>query len=323
MNDRYRYGDQRPGNPTVAYQELPQLRDLQKTLPLRVLSEADFRHWQTRGYVLVKQAVSAEQVARTVHDLWQFQELDPGRPETWDATERRSHAMPELNGSGMVEAYHLPSLWDNRQTPRVYDAFVDLWDREDLWVTIDRANLNTPNRGKRAFPGFIHWDAETTLDPLPVNVQGVLALSDTSEEVGGFQCVPDLFEHFETWRRTAPADRHPWQPDMATLPWSTHFVPMQAGDLLIFNSLLAHGIQPNVSQDGVRIAQYIAFTPADEGRDDLRDARVHSWREREAPVGHAFPGDPRGWEQTRYPTAVLSALGEKILGLRRWQDRSA
>ena len=30
--------------------------------------------------------------------------------------------------------------------PRVYDAFVDIWDREDLWVTIDRANLNPPKR---------------------------------------------------------------------------------------------------------------------------------------------------------------------------------
>jgi ectoine hydroxylase-related dioxygenase (phytanoyl-CoA dioxygenase family) len=318
MNDRYRYGDQRPGNPSVAYQELPQLRDLCKQRPLRVLSADDFQHWQTRGYVVVRQAVPAAQVARTVNDLWAFQELDPTRPDTWNAEERRAHAMLELNGSGMVEAYHLQSLWDNRQTQRVYDAFVDIWDREDLWVTIDRANLNTPNRGKRAFPGFIHWDADTTLDPLPVNVQGVLALSDTREETGGFQCVPDLFEHFESWRSGAPADRHPWQPDMATLPWAPQFIPMQAGDLLIFNSLLAHGIKPNLSENGVRLAQYISFTPADETRADLREQRIRSWREREAPVGHAFPGDPRGWEQKRHEPARLTALGERILGLQSW-----
>ena len=44
----------------------------------------------------------------------------------------------------MIEIYNHQYLWDNRQEPRVYDAFVDIWDREDLWVGIDRANLNPP-----------------------------------------------------------------------------------------------------------------------------------------------------------------------------------
>ena len=39
MQDRYQYGDERPGNPSVAYLEQAQLRDIQKQLPLRVLSE--------------------------------------------------------------------------------------------------------------------------------------------------------------------------------------------------------------------------------------------------------------------------------------------
>src|ERR1700678_3363052 len=33
------------------------LRSIQKKLPLRVLSKADFEHWQTYGFVVVKQAV--------------------------------------------------------------------------------------------------------------------------------------------------------------------------------------------------------------------------------------------------------------------------
>lgn len=318
MNDRYRYGDQRPGNPSLSYTSQQQLRELRKTLPLRVLSEDDFAHWQRHGYVVAKAAVPVAQVQQTVDFLWEFQECDPRRPETWDQAERRSHEMKELNGSGMVEAYHHQTLWDNRQTPRVVDAFVDIWDRQDLWVSIDRANLNTPNRGARRFPGFIHWDADTSLDPLPVNVQGVLALSDTTEESGGFQCIPELFEHFEEWRKSAPVDRNPWRPDVDALPWKPRFVPMQAGDLLIFNSLLAHGIRPNTSADQVRLAQYIAFTPANEGDALLREERVTSWRERKAPTGYAFPGDPREWERTRYPAARLTDLGERILGLRSW-----
>jgi hypothetical protein len=93
---------------------------------------------------------------------------------------------------------------------------------------------------------------------------------------------------------------------------------MKAGDLLIFNSLLAHGIRPNRSQDRVRMAQYISMTPADEGNAELRDWRVQSWRDREPPNGYAFPGDPREWEKTRYGRAALTPLGEKLLGLASW-----
>jgi ectoine hydroxylase-related dioxygenase (phytanoyl-CoA dioxygenase family) len=93
---------------------------------------------------------------------------------------------------------------------------------------------------------------------------------------------------------------------------------MQAGDLLIFNSLLAHGIRPNTSADQVRLAQYIAFTPAREEQAQLRDWRVSSWEQRTPPASYAFPGDPREWERTRYPLAQLSELGKKILGKKSW-----
>ncbi len=323
MNDRYRQpGDKVPGNPTLQFAQSAQLRDIRKHLPLRVLGEADFAHWQRYGYVIIRQAVPAEQVQRTVDFLWEFQELDAKDPESWNQTERRSHEMAELNGSGMVEVYQHQHLWDNRQTQRVYDAFVDIWDRQDLWVSLDRANLNTPNRGARQFTGFIHWDADTTMDPLPVNVQGVLALSDTSEASGGFQCIPELFEHFADWRKTAPQGRNGYRPDLESVPWPVKFVPMKAGDLLIFNSLLAHGIRPNTSADKVRLAQYISFAPANAATDAaahaIRDERVSAWRECNAPEGFAFPGDPRQWEKTRYGQASLTELGEKILGSRAW-----
>ena len=77
--------------------------------------------------------------------------------------------MKELNNTGMLEIYNHQYLWDNRMTQRVYDAFVDIWDMEDLWVTIDRANLNPPKKVKGSNQnGFIHWDSDTSLDPLPI-----------------------------------------------------------------------------------------------------------------------------------------------------------
>ena len=95
---------------------------------------------------------------------------------------------------------------------------------------------------------------------------------------------------------------------------------MNAGDLLIFNSLLPHGIRPNRSEDRVRMAQYISMRPAEETHTELLEWRIRSWRDREPATGHAFPGDPRNWEQTRYATAKLTPLGEKLLGLRSWYE---
>lgn len=297
-----------------------QLRDIQKKLPLRVLSEADWKYWTKWGHVIVPKAVPRENVERLRRLLWEFDEMDPDDPSTWNRTERRPHQMTELNGSGMVEIYNHQYLWDNRQYPRVYGAYVDIWDREDLWVTIDRANLNTPNSRVRHFAGFIHWDADTAAEPLPVNVQGVLALSDTDPEVGGFQCVPALFNTLEAWIARQPPDRDPFKPGKTG--FETKFVPMKAGDLLIFNSLLAHGIRPNTSRDRARIAQYISMYPAGEGNAEVRERRIRLWRERDHPVGVAFPGDPREWEKRRYPRAALTALGERLLGLHSWKENS-
>jgi hypothetical protein len=304
------------GNKSLSFEV--QLKDIRKKLPLRVLSQEDWRHWTTWGYVIVPGAVPAAQVERLKSLLWEFMEMDADDPATWNRSDLRPNQMVELNNSGMVEIYNHQYLWDNRQCPRIYDAFVDIWDRKDLWVTIDRANLNTPNRDLRRFDGFIHWDADTTAVPLPTNVQGVLALSDTDSEVGGFQCVPELFRTFERWKQAQPPDRNPFQPD--TSGFDIQFVPMKSGDLLIFNTLLAHGIKPNHSVDRARLAQYISMYPADENNAEVRQKRIRSWRDRESPQGYAFPGDPREWEKCRYERANLTELGERLLGLRSWKN---
>ena len=177
--------------------------------PLRVLSETDWQFWQENGYVIVPDAVPAENLEAVTDLLWEFQEMDRRDPATWYRNPARFMEMVELRGSGMVEVYNHQALWNNRQHPRVYGAFVDIWGREDLWVTIDRANLNVPSRAGHEFLGFIHWDVDTSLDPLPVNVQGVLSLCDATIEMGGFQCVPLLYRNFREWVKTQPPGSQP------------------------------------------------------------------------------------------------------------------
>ena len=293
-----------------------QLKDIRKTLPLRVLSQEDWQHWITKGYVIVRQAVPQANVERLAQVLWAFDEKDPNDPSTWYAPQRREHKMKELNNTGMLEIYNHQALWDNRMERRIYDVFVDLWDREDLWVTIDRANLNAPKKIKGNPNGFIHWDVDTSRRPLPIGVQGVLSLKKQDGDVGGFQCVPELFERFDEWEKTQPADRDPMHPDMTGL--SVVNIEMEPGDLMIFNSLLAHGVRPNHAENRVRMAQYISMHPAEFDDVVEREERIRLWRERDHPQRDAFPGDPREWEKHNAETAVLTPLGEKLLGLTAW-----
>ncbi len=304
-----------PGNPSTAKSSAVKLNDRSNGKPLRVLSEADWKFWTENGYIVIKNAVPKEQVDRLANFLWEFEEKDPANPETWYAPPRAEMQMKELTNTGMVEVYNHQYLWDNRQVQKVYDAFVDIWGTEKLWVTIDRANLNLPIRPGFEYKGFIHWDYDP--ETKPQNVQGVLALADqTDENMGGFQCVPELFRTYDTWKLTQPADRDHFKPDVTGFELVK--VKMEAGDLLIFNSLQPHGIRPNRSGNKVRIAQYIAMMPAQEDDEDLRQWRITSWKDRKAPEGYAFPGDPRKWEQIKYKAAELSELGEKLLGLRKW-----
>lgn len=306
-----------PGNPSVATSSYKKLNNRSEKTPLRVLSEKDWDFWVQNGYIVIKNAIPKEQAKATANFIWEFEEKDPKDPFTWYAKPRAEMKMKELIGTGMVEAYNHQSLWNNRQMEKVYNAFVDIWGTEKLWVTIDRVNLNFPQRQGEEREGFIHWDYDP--ETKPQNVQGVLALADQLDEnMGGFQCIPWLYRNYDTWKVTQPEDRNRFQPNLEGLHDKIIKVCMEAGDLLIFNSTQPHGIRPNRSVNKVRIAQYISMMPAQENNEALKNWRINSWKNRIAPEGYAFPGDPRNWEKEKYKTATLSALGEKLLGMKSW-----
>lgn len=286
--------------------------------PLRVLSEADWRFWRENGYIVVKQAIDAAHADRLQRLMWEFEEMDPADPSTWYPPLKSRLRKTELSfNAGMIELYNHQYLWDARQTPRVHQAFADVWGTEKLWVSIDRMNFNLPPEPGFVFKSFMHWDYDPDTDPQ--NVQGVLAVNDQlDEDVGGFVCVPELFRNYAEWRREQPDNWDWYRPDVSQFQFVN--VYLEKGDLLIFNSKLCHGIRQNRSRDKVRLAQYISMMPAQEDNQALRDWRIRSWSERLAPEGYSLHGDPRHWERTKYRRAVLTPLGEKLLGLSPWQE---
>ncbi len=276
---------------------------------MNVLTEQDLEFFRENGYVVVPNAVPQENLDAAIAAIWQFLDADPNNPETWYG--------PPLRKDGMVEIYQHQALWDNRQHPRVYGAFADIFGNEKLWVSMDRASMKPPphpDYPEYDSKGFVHWDCDTSKLPLPFGVQGVLYLTDTTEDMGGFRCIPGFHKNLEEWIKTQPADRNPRAPDLTGLEVKP--IPGKAGDLLIWDRLLAHGNGHNTS-NRPRMAQYITMSPA---RDDenARRQRIERWEKRQHTPLDPNAGDPRRWEEQHGKTAELTPLGRKLLGLDLW-----
>ena len=273
------------------------------------------RFLDEQGYVVVPGVVPPDNCEAVIDAIWGFLDMD------------RNHLAdcyrPPLKPGGMIEMYQHQALWNNRQYPKLYETFAALLGTWELAVTIDRVGMKLPQN--LAYPeydhkGFTHWDVDTSKLPIGFGVQAVLCLCDTDATMGGFQCVPGFHRDLEAWIATQPADRDPHRPDLSRLPDGMKVTPIPArqGDLIVWNTLLAHGNGHNVS-DRPRYSQYISMFPANHLSDEARQHRIECWRNRLPPGGRTFPGDAREIEQTRQTTAELSPLGRKLLGLDRWK----
>lgn len=275
-----------------------------------VFTADDHAFFQKNGYVIARSVVPPENLRAVIEMIWEFLGMDPSNPDDW--------YRPPLSPGGMLEIYQHQALWNNRQAPRVHQAFSELLGTEKLWVSFDRANLKPPRHPDHPeydHKGFIHWDADTSKLPRPGGVQGVLALTDTTADMGGFQGVPELFRNFDAWLPSQPADRNPFAPDLTGFDVTP--IPAGAGDLIIWSKLFPHGNGHNTS-DRPRFAQYIAMSPAQEENKEKRQDRIMRWRDRLPPAASWAPGDPRHWEQEHGATAELTPLGQKLLGLEPW-----
>ncbi len=267
---------------------------------------------EEQGYVVVPQVVPPENVAAVVADIWRHTGARPDDRESW-------YLPGVISPHGMVQMYHYQSMWDNRQHPAVHRTFADIFGTERLWVSLDRTNLKPPAdpaHPEHNDPGFIHWDTDTSKYPdIPFRVQGVLALVDTDERMGGFQCVPRLYQELGDWIARQPADRNPRKPEIDGYPIEQ--IPLRAGDMVIWSTLLPHGNGHNRS-DQPRLAQYISMGPAQEEAEEVRQTRIDCWRRRLPMPSPAFRPDPRGVEEGQEPPH-LTPLGRKLLGLDRWE----
>ena len=69
--------------------------------------------------------------------------MDPKNPEDWYTHKpyTRGNQSSMIAASGMVEIYQHQALWDNRQYPKVHQAFSEIWETEKLWQMMFRGGF--------------------------------------------------------------------------------------------------------------------------------------------------------------------------------------
>jgi len=272
---------------------------------MAVLTSEDLAFWEENGYVVVHDAVPTENLKAAEKAVWEFLEMDNDGPDSWYPSD------PPRRGI-MVEIYQHQALWNNRQSPRIHEAFSQIWGTEKLWVSFDRASMNPPERPDWKFPGpYLHWDMSLDM-PVRLKVQGILYLADTPPNQGAFTCIPGFHRKLEAWLASLPEGA---EPRKVIREHQAEAKPIEgkAGDFIIWHSALPHGSSPN-SSDRPRMAQYITMSPAPKDNPDARARRITGWRERLTGLGK----EEKAKEHYHGKTAELSPLGQKLLGLETW-----
>ncbi|MBO0951057.1 phytanoyl-CoA dioxygenase family protein [Fibrella forsythiae] len=215
------------------------------------LSGADLLHWDTHGYVIIKEAISRQDCEETIGLICDFLGIDRYDPQTWYTPHTARQGI-------MVQLFTHALLTKNRESPRIRAAYEQLWGRRDLWVSHDRVGFNPPQTDSWPFPGpHLHWDVR--LDrPVSFGLQGLLYLSDTQVNQGAFTLVPGFQHQLTHWLAQLPPRADPQTQDLGALG----AIPLAgaAGDFILWHHALPHGSSPNLAA-APRFVQYINYAP--------------------------------------------------------------
>lgn len=210
-----------------------------------VFSPRELEAWREQGFIVLRDAVAPENLARTLEVIWRAVHGDPTDPTSWyDNNTQKT----------MLQIFQHPALLANRRSPRIHKAFAQLWGTSDLCATTDRCGFSAPLRGgdtSQSPP--LHWDIDFK-KPGRMETQGILYLTDTAENQGAFSVVPGFHRRLKDWLASLPANADPNSQDLEALgPFP---IAGRAGDLIIWHSSLPHGSRAN-HHDQPRIVQYI------------------------------------------------------------------
>ncbi len=191
-------------------------------------------------------------------------------------------------------------IWTEEQKERHADGRdVDADSADEVFMRNPDAFFITENNETLAH-GTGHYQRK---------LQGFLALSDATEDDGGFICVPTFHKHVEEWAR-ANQEYYgsKFVSDFVSVPTRDPLcgqglkVPVRAGSLVVWDSRLPHCNFPNQS-DKFRYVQYVKMFPKRRNAPKFNESRRMLME-----------------AMMRRANFQPSELGMKLFGLAEWDE---
>lgn len=188
-------------------------------------------------------------------------------PKTWE-----THTFPHPKSPFLSKHFaDDPCAWQNRQHPKIVQAFTQLFGTAKLVCNVDyycfRRGTMPDRADWRTRPLRLHWDlcdiSELKNDFRHTRFQGILALNDNSREVGSFAAVPGV--HNDAHK--VQVDRNKYVPKQHE--WQQHIqkLPLRAGHMIIWDVRTPHANFENHSTLP-RMAQFIRWLPPSQAHRD-------------------------------------------------------
>lgn len=145
-----------------------------------------------QGFVVISNWLGKEECAKYVDDFWEIMEiLADGVLDRKDPTTQvlSKNYPPVLHGGMIQYVGHSRPQWELRK--HLMPLFQRLWKTDKLKSSFDGFCFMNGRRNYRDSPinSFLHCDQSPTRDQV-WSYQGVLTLTDSGENQGGFVVVP-------------------------------------------------------------------------------------------------------------------------------------
>jgi hypothetical protein len=216
-----------------------------------VLSQEDLAFWNKNGYIVVKNAISRKDCEQTQNAILNYLEASLDNPASW-------YKYHESKEGLMVLFTKHPTLDKNRASLTIQKAYQQLYETDKIYRVIDKVSFNPPENNSYKFRGsLLHWDVSLQL-PIPYKLQGLLYLTDVTQNSGAFHCVEGFHHQIEHWMKNLPQNANPR--DVAIRELKPIPVLGNAGDFVIWHQALPHCATPNTS-NLPRMVQYLTYSP--------------------------------------------------------------
>ena len=233
------------------------------------------------GYVVIKEILTKEEIEISINLLWEFLyekcQMERNDPTTWTDENFSKIGDSRTGILGFSGINQSKFLWYLRLIPKVKLAFQNLFDTDDLLTSFDGGNIFRPWHNpqlsqyhSKTSQGWFHVDQGRKLLGFQC-VQGLISLTDSNENTGGFCVIPNSHHHHTELMNSIARNNQ----NFVMIPSNTPILTSQqilpvcfAGDLILWDSRTIHCNTPALVSTPtypidqlLRIVGYVCMTP--------------------------------------------------------------